>query len=92
MNELAMIIATLFLGGIISGISQFCKKMGYMKELNPIAIVAVVSIVFGTIFTAIKLKAPVFTQESWAFVKLSFASAVIVYDLLKEVAKRLKIK
>ncbi len=80
MTELSMVL----IGGAVSAITQLSKK--YL-HLNPLLTVAILSLILGLAYSFLMSRG-IFTEEmlkNWA---TAFGSAVTIYNILKEMAKK----
>lgn len=83
MNELLLVL----LGGIVSALTEFSKR--YLKQMNPLFVVAIVSLILGFIYSFLMSKGFITEDmlKSWG---AAFASAIAIYNILKEIQKSSK--
>lgn len=77
-------LATVILGGVISGIVQLSRK--YLPKVNPLVWVAVLSLVAGMVYAFVLPEFENYvSQEVVEKMWFGFATAVAVYEVLKQV-------
>lgn len=76
-------ITTIILGSFVSLITHFAKKL---KIANPLVLVAVVSVIAGFAYN-LAVTGGVVTEGVVKYATVSFAYAVAVYNVLKQLKK-----
>jgi uncharacterized membrane protein YfcA len=76
-------LATVLFGAIITGIVQVSRK--YLPKVNPLVWVAVLSLIMGMIYSFVLPSIQTyFSEEVMERIWFGFASAVAIYEILKQ--------